>query len=172
MDKLNEALSFADIYKAFNNKIRVLSYPQLKHFKSIDELLDPYGKCIILYMVGKNYGHYVGLCRRPNGNIEVHDSYGKFDVDDEMSFVSKKYNEGKERILSKLIYESPYKYEYNDHHLQSENPMISTCGKHCIMRLMNPDISINEYAKVLKSFIKEATPDDLVCLWYENLKKK
>jgi hypothetical protein len=169
---IDKPLSFSDIYKVLDNKVRILTYPQLKHFNSIDELLDPYDKCIVLYMIDKNLGHYVSIFRRSNGNIEVYDPYGMWDVDGEMVFVSKKYNEGKYPILSKLIYESPYKYEYNDHHLQAENPNVSTCGMHAIMRLQNTNLSINEYAKVLKSFKKEGfSPDDIVVLNYLNLLK-
>jgi len=169
--KLDEALSFDDISKAMNGKVKVITYPELEDYETIDELLEPYDKVVVLYMVGPNFGHYVSLFRRPNGNIEVHDPYGKYDVDMELKFCSNKFNKGKYPYLSKLIYESPYKYEYNDKQLQVDGSETATCGKHAINRLLNTDLSINQYCKIIKSYNKYGyNPDLLVCLLYEDLK--
>ena len=124
---MDRALSGQDIYNAFDGKIRILLYSDLKKFKTMDQILRPYGRCAILYFwkyVNKNaYGHWVCVFKNINGNIEVFDSLatGKF-IDGTLQTIDKTFrkNNGEDyKYLTKLLIESPLEVEFNDKKLQN-----------------------------------------------------
>ena len=48
--------------------------------------------------------------------------------------------------------------------LHKEKPNIATCGRWCINRLQNTDISVDNYYKIFKEASKKIDIDKLICL--------
>lgn len=54
-----KALSGNELIDLLGGKVKIVRYPNIHKYKTIDELLEPYGSTIILYELRKNYGHWV-----------------------------------------------------------------------------------------------------------------
>jgi hypothetical protein len=119
-------------------------------------------------MTSQNSGHWTLLFKRGN-YCEFFDPYG-FIVDSQLNYANPIYNGEKYPYLTKLLYSSPYQIHYNNHKLQKPKQEIATCGRHCIFRLQNQNLTIDKYNKVLRSFEKnKIDPDDIVTLMTSNL---
>lgn len=128
------------LLKKANTKIFV--YSELKKFSRIDELLGK-GSAIILYENTKgDIGHWVCLTKR-NNTVEYFNSYGR--PPDPF-----RYMHGKIPYLSKLLYYSPYDLEYNEHDYQKAG--MSTCGRHCIIRVLLKDEPLESYNKIMRAY--------------------
>lgn len=157
---MNKSLSNLDIEKYLDNKTNILTYPELKKFNSIDEILEPYDNCVILYLTKKDYGHWCCFYKT-NGMIEFFDSYG-IEPDMELKEIDKNFrNNNGQKIpyLTELLLKSKKQISFNNHKLQKMSSNIATCGRHCIVRICNKDIPIDEYAKILKLL---GNPDKVV----------
>lgn len=161
---MSKALSDEDLHKICGDDVKIIKYPDIIQYNTIDELLQPYNKVIILYEFAPNYGHWVSLMKHKNNVIEHWDSYG-LKVDDEMKFI-KKMTTKKKYItphLTKLLYESPYEILFNEFKLQSENPKIATCGRWGAFRLVMMKYSLEEFAYIFlnNKFFK---PDEYITI--------
>lgn len=149
------AMGDDDIKKYFPNS-RVMVISDLAKYKTIDELL-PTDKShvFLLYQSSKNMGHWVLLCRYGN-TIEYFDSYGQY-IDYPYNWTSldkrKKLGEGKP-FLTILLTKTPYNVVWNGVDFQNKTDgNISTCGRHCCLRLMtllNNDLDLDGYIKMMK----------------------
>ena len=159
----SKSLSNEDLMKIVNHKANLLIYHQLKGYDNIDDVLGPHKACILLYETSYNYGHWCCIFKRDKDTIEFFDPYGYY-PDSELKWIPKYLRKnGRYPHLSWLIYHSPYKLIYNDHRLQRSKKDVSTCGRHVGVRLVNRDIPIDTYAKILLSD-KEFDPDFIVTL--------
>jgi hypothetical protein len=159
---MNKALSGDEILDALNHKTKILIYTDLKKYNSVNELLNPYGCVVILYLNSKNMGHWTCLFRNKDNHNEFFDSYG-LPPDSELAYIpNEKRIELKQLspLLSKLLLKDKRKIIYNNHRLQKLAPKINTCGRHVIMRLIGRDIDIDDYNKIMHS--TNLTPDQLV----------
>lgn len=148
-----KALSENDILRLIDGKANLMTYNQLQKCKTLDEALGKDKALVLLYEVAPNYGHWTCVFDR-NGTIEVFDSYGMY-PDDEIDFVPKQFkklNYKKLRYLSKLLYESKKRIEYNEVPLQSDEEGISTCGRWVIVRLIYRDVPQNKFADFFKKY--------------------
>lgn len=158
----NISLSSDDIYDALDGKIRIIDYSYLAKVNHIDEILEPYDACVILYMTRKNYGHWTCVFKRGN-LIEHFDSYGLM-VDDELNFdmdpYFRKISNQDYPHLSFLLYNSNYDLSFNEHQFQKKLKNIQTCGRHVIVRLWFRHLPLEEY----KSFFdnQKYDPDTIV----------
>lgn len=132
---------------------RVMTYKQLgdevKRGANLDDVLGPYGVLVLLYQLDERHGHWTLVFRRGRNVVECFDSYG-YTPDDEFSFVPKgmhKRTNQDYRYLTQLLYQSPYRIEYNEDPLQADGAGIATCGRHCIARYAFRDMSIAEYQR-------------------------
>lgn len=149
--------------KLINNKANLVTYPELVKYNSIDDALGPYKACIILYLTSKNYGHWCCLFRKGNV-IYFFDSYGIF-IDDELKFTDENFRKANNQYyphLTYLLHKSPYKIDYNNHKLQSENGNITTCGRFVGCRLILRNLNNDQFASLFKN--NKYTPDELVTL--------
>jgi hypothetical protein len=159
------SLSNHDISKLLNNTQNIFSYPQLKNFNSIEELLGPKGFAVILYLLQPTYGHWTCVFFIDNHTIEVFDSYG-IGIDAELEFIKNPKVKSKlgmnNPYLTKLLWKARNKYDLtiNHHKFQARRNNIATCGRHVIVRLWNQHMSLAEYKKLMYS--TEFTPDELV----------
>ena len=84
---MNISLSSDDILKALDSKVKIIQYPDISKYKTIDNLLAPYNRVVILYLTTKNYGHWVCIFKNKNNQIEFFDSYG-IKPDNELKFIN------------------------------------------------------------------------------------
>lgn len=144
------ALSAKDIIKAFNGKIKIISYIDIHKYKNIEELLKPYGRTMILYTWkfdkdGGEFGHWCCCFYNKDGDIEFFDSFGEF-IDETLKQISKSFKEENNedfKYLTLLLYNSNHKIIYNDKQLQ--NNKSNTCGRWCIYRMLRNDIDIDQF---------------------------
>ena len=88
---MDKSLSNDEILRYMNNKCNLIQYKDIHKYKSIDELLGKYKKCVILYHTSENYGHWVCMYEYKN-IIYFFDSYG-FIPDDELNYLHKDLKE-------------------------------------------------------------------------------
>jgi hypothetical protein len=133
-------------------ELKIITYKDLYKYKSIKELLAPYGKVAILFEIEPQYGHWTLLFKRPNEYVvEFFDSYGLV-PDEELKFVPPKYQSmlrSNHTYLSKLILNSPYQLEYNPYPFQSSEPNVTTCGRWILLRSQYPSNTIDEFHSAL-----------------------
>ena len=141
-----------DIRTILGNNISILNYPDLENMESADEMFDDQGRCVLLFPTfSEQSGHWTALIDRPD-RIEFFDSYGGRPE-------SQKAGLGKARLkkldidhpdLTKLLRASGKPVYYNPHKFQELSPMIGTCGRHCCVRLLNKDKSLDQYYDMIK----------------------
>jgi hypothetical protein len=161
---MDKALSSDEINEALGGKTKIITYDKLKDYKSINELLKPFGNVVILYLNDKNFGHWTCLFKNKEGNIEFFDSYG-LPMDQELRFIPDELREQLNQtkpILSNLLLKQKKKIIYNNHKLQKLSPKVNTCGRHVITRLLMKNMNIDDYNKFIRSF--DLTPDEFVTM--------
>jgi len=162
--QLAKSLSDGDIRKVLGAKTRIITYPQLKNYNTIDQLLEVDNRCVILVETKVNSGHWVCVLKYGN-TCEFWDSYGLPQIDSELHYVSlqerKSLGEMKP-LLSALLDECPYQVVYNKTDLQSWKPNVNTCGRWVCLRLQHADMTLPQFLKYVKSFHAPNT-DELVC---------
>lgn len=158
---MDKSLSGLELLKGLDNKAEIIIYPDLLKYKTIDEVFKNKDVVFLLYTYKKDpnfYGHWTVLIKYPdNKTIEFYDPYN-YKMDDELKFVpnafKKKYNM-LFPYLTKLLYNSKYKIEYNNYKFQAKAKDINTCGRHVLIRAVLRDINIDEYYKLMKYLKKE-----------------
>lgn len=150
---MNKELSDSDIYNLLHNKTKVLLYNEIKKYPTVEKLLGRYGNCVILYPASSTHqGHWTclfyGVDDNGKRNVEFFDSYGlSIDLEKEFSHVKQP------PYLSMLLLKAADKYpiEFNDHKFQQKGNHINTCGRHCVVRLMNRHMPLKQYIKKFRS---------------------
>jgi len=155
-------LSDTDINHLLHPPTHVFIYPDLEMMNSIDEAFDSEGRCMMLYPVSsETNGHWVCMIKRQN-EIEFFDPYGK-KPDTELKWMGSALRRElnlEQPVLTRLFNESGYKITYNIHDFQGTGSDINTCGRHCVVRLMFKNLSLNDYLKMIKS--TGLPPDEFV----------
>lgn len=147
----NVALSNHNILSLLNNKANIVLYPELYKYNSIDELLNPFGCCILLFEAQPNYGHWVVLTRTNNKTIEFFNSYGGL-PDGSLDKIDIRFRKDSNQdypYLSELLYKSPYHLTYNEFKFQKHDRKIKTCGRHCVVRALLKSLDIYQYKQFL-----------------------
>lgn len=158
------ALSNKDILHLTNNKCNVMSYDDLLNYKTLDEALGPFGALCVLYEFGYRYGHWVAVIKVNDNLIEFFDPLSS-KPDREWKFISDEYK--KKPYLSYLMKESPYNLSYNQYKFQKNKKGINTCGRHCALRIILKNYSLEQYKKFLTN--KKYDPDFMVTVLTEIL---
>lgn len=173
--EIKKSLSNFDIKKMLKGKCNLISYDQLAKYKTIDEAMGKYGCLVILYETKEHYGHWTCVFKTHNSKgeeiISFFDSYA-LPVDKELDFIDddfKIYNNSYYPYLSKLLFESPLKIEYNEHELQDFSTKISTCGRWVVARLIFRDLPLKKFVKLFSSD-PYITSDELVTAFTMTLK--
>lgn len=153
-------LSGIDIKRLLDGNVKVLLYPYLSRYSSLDELFHPYDCVVILYMQNKIvngfYGHWCCIFRnRETNEVEFFDPLAYW-IDDELNAKMdpsfRKENKLDYPLLSYLIYYTGQKYKLYYNHIKFQNKNTSTCGRHCVVRLRNKHLNLEEYEKYIYSF--------------------
>lgn len=160
----DKGISNFDILELVDHKANLITYTDLAKVNNIDEILDPYGACIILFLTRKNYGHWCCLFRTGN-LLEFFDPYG-LKPDEELNFkidpYFRKIAKQDYPHLSYLLYHSPYKISYNHFQFQKFKKDVKTCGRHVAVRLMFRHLPLEKYIKLILS--SKFDPDKTVTL--------
>jgi len=143
-------LSDDDILRITDNKTKIFLYSDLEQVDNIDDILNPYGCCVILYQLEANVGHWVRLIKHKNNTLEFFDPYG-MSIDEELK--NSKYNLRRHRgvitpHLTALIDKSNYKLISNDFKLQKFKEHTNTCGRWVSMRIRFKDVSLGKFIKL------------------------
>lgn len=156
----NEVLDIA------NRKAKLIIYEDLKKYKTLDDLLAPYGSVVILYEWDRtndeSYGHYVAI-NRVKDSVEHFDSL-MFLPDKELSMVPsdiKKKTRQDHTYLARLYKDSGYPISYNHHKLQADDT--STCGRWAGLRCRLKKVDLDTFANFFLNS-RSLTPDQLITL--------
>jgi hypothetical protein len=151
---MDYSLSSKDIKDFLGGKIRIIVYRELSKFQDIDQLLDPYDGCIILYETEYSYGHWV-LLMRTRWGIEFFDSYG-VKIDDQIKNIRENYRDIKGQLfphLTMMILNSGrYNIISNAVQLQKKSANIQTCGRWCIFRYLNRHSDLKSFIKLFEGY--------------------
>jgi hypothetical protein len=156
------SLSDGDIRRLLGDDISIMTYPELKHIKNIDDCFDSKGRCIILYLTeSENSGHWTALLKRGN-HIEFFDPYGSSPegVRKEIAPEQREALDETQPYLQNLLKGSAYSVSYNHNPFQIDKPGINTCGRHCVTRLAHGDLPLDKYKALIKN--SGQSPDDFV----------
>lgn len=155
-------LSDGDIRAILGNDIKIFTYPQLKRFRSADDLFDSKGRCLVLFLTeGPTAGHWCCLLKRGDA-IEFFDPYGDSpeEVKDEIPKSKREQLDMNSPYLTRLLQASGRPVYYNTYAFQKEKRDINTCGRHCIVRLLYAPKSLETYKRIIDS--SGLSPDDFV----------
>lgn len=154
---MNYSLSDADILM-LRPTAKFTPYSSIKYMKSIHDILSPQGEAFILYQTTPTYGHWTTLFVR-DGKLSYFNSYGK-EPDDDLNMIDPKMRRILNEVephLFELMAKSGYQCEYNDVCVQK--PHVATCGRHCAVRILNKDLTPDQYIKNLFATAKALKTD-------------
>lgn len=158
-------LSDNDIRQILGQEIRIMTYPELKHLRSIDQCFDSKGRCILLFLTSSpTDGHWCCMMNKPDG-IHFFDPYGESpeDVKGGVSMPMREQLDMRQPYLTRLLRASGRPVFYNTVPYQQEKSGVNTCGRWCVVRLMYAPKSDAYFHKVVqKAYKKGMTPDTFV----------
>jgi hypothetical protein len=162
------SLSNRNIIQMMDGRVKIVMYSELHKYKSIDQLLQPYNKVVLLFEWKEKYGHWAALFKPNDHTVSFFNSYDGY-PDDALLNISKQFR--KEHYedypyLSQLLLNSPYELTYNDNIYQSKKANISTCGRWCTVRLILSYLDDDEFHNFIKTTTKKykITGDQLVTI--------
>jgi hypothetical protein len=153
---IHEPMSDLDIKKYFPNA-KIIKYNELAKYNHINEIL-PNNKsyAFLLYLTdGPASGHWV-LISKNNNAIEIFDSYGMKNPDDELLWITKEERRAlktNKPHLTRLLNDCNDKVIFNGYRYQLLQNDSQTCGRHCVNRLnciMN-NLCLMKYYKFMKN---------------------
>lgn len=148
--------------------VPITQYNELEG-KAFGELVDARGRGIIFFVQKEEprviEGHWLALLRQDDG-VLLFDSYGGTKDPWYLAsrWVSKRALEDLDQdapVLADIVRASGLRPLYNPVRLQRMKEGISTCGRHCVVRLWHQDLQGEEYAHWLKA--EDDDPDYTVC---------
>ena len=140
---MDKALSDGNIKEAFGGKMKVIGYDEIHKYRSIHDLLSPYGAVVILYIwqdMPSYEGHWVCIKQMKDGTIIFFDPFGNYDkkiLKDVSKSVSVRTNQDFAYLDDLLKSQDFYKVIYSTKKLQDDDS--STCGRWCCYFLRNID---------------------------------
>lgn len=157
------------ILKVAGPETKLITYPDLKRYQSIEEVFGNKNKVIILYVHDESNssisGHWCCVIRHPN-SYEFFDSYSMM-PDDIIIMKSKKdrLNTHQEHnYLSKLLFDSDDPIEYNEYPYQEVSNDINTCGAHTGIRCRFSDISLPDYQHIFNTLKSHGVDTDKIVI--------
>jgi hypothetical protein len=151
-EKMKSSLSDSDLIAMTEGKCNVYEYKDILQFDNIDQMLQPFGCCIILYETAERFGHYTAVLKQGN-TIEFFDSLA-LKPDWQLLFVDKKKRKhlGEEKPhLTYLMLDSPYKLIYNKWKFQKFDKNVSTCGRWVALRICLNYIPLKKFQQLFKN---------------------
>ena len=163
------ALSDKQVLALLRGKANLITYAQVKNYRTLEQLMGPYKACVILYETRKSSGHWTCIFEVNKDLVEFFDPYSIM-IDKQLQKINpafKRVNNMNHTYLSNLLYNSHYpKIEYNHYDFQKRGKNINTCGRHVIVRLWLRELNLEQYNDFIKSF---GLPADYVVTQLTNL---
>jgi hypothetical protein len=154
------ALSSKQLQNNTPKHIPILTYKDI-YGKSLDKLLKN-GAFILLYLWEERFGHWTAVIRHHNGkDVEYFDSYGKkpdFWLSKNTHEKNKKLGQEKPYLLNKIIKDNKHDHIfYNPVTFQdsSDERDIMTCGRWVLTRILNRDLSLEEFEEYIENVMKK-----------------
>ena len=150
-----QPLSDTELQGILQTPTNVFTYPDLDNYRHIDEIFDPLGRAIMLYLTENDTtGHYISLIKRGNV-IEVYNPYGA-SMKEMGSDLGLSANEDQELNggygkLHRLAQEGGYTLKENKSKVQKDGMDVATCGRHTGLRTLLYKMSMEDYNKWLNS---------------------
>ncbi len=159
---MKHPIADSDIMNICNGQTRIIKNSSLRNYKSIDDLLKPYGSCVILYdKPDGSAGHWSCIVQTGN-SIEFFCPYGYYPDKALQTIEGKPY-------VTKLLTESKYEISYNDYKLQKLAKDVNVCGRYVGMRVLLKDLPLKTFTQL---FISKGYTSDfwvtLMTLFCEN----
>lgn len=165
---IHQSTSGDQLMKALNNHVKIVMYPDIYKYKTIEDLLKPYKCVIMLYKTSFNYGHWCCIYEY-NNVIHFFDSYG-YMPDSQFKFIPKRFlksNYKGWKHINKLLKKSKnYEIRYNHHKLQGTKNGAETCGRWVVGRLLCYKMDEDEFYNIFKG---EKDKDLMICYYTENI---
>lgn len=172
--KKEYSLSKSDINDLLHRDTNIYTTQDLDKFRHIDEIFDPLGRCIILYLTENDHkGHWISLIKKGN-IIEYYDPYGSHPLKQGETLNVDKDTDLKlngDNKLIKMIKGGGYIIKYNPRKSQEDKVGVNTCGRHTVFRTLLYKLPMEKYNKLLDSAVnKDINTDDLITYITENIK--
>jgi hypothetical protein len=149
----NVALSDKQVLELVEGNANIVLYPELHRYSSLNQILDPYGACFLLYEAEPRSGHWCCLVRTHDELgplIEFMDPYGKF-PDSQRHYIPENFRKISNQDCPHLTYlmlESPEEMSYNQYPFQKHGDQIRSCGRWCALRIMFKDLSLQQFKEL------------------------
>ncbi|MFY8213250.1 MAG: hypothetical protein ACOVKJ_02230 [Flavobacterium sp.] len=151
---MEESLSDSQIKDYFHGKVPVMLYTELCA-KPLRYTLNTETKSVIfLLRDSKDYGHWCAIFLKNAGKeqgIHIFDSYGNYPDCNQWKHKEDKMLEQYGNLLCKRLYDENVPVYFNHHVYQNNSPIIATCGRHCIMRILKKNLATEEYYNFMNS---------------------
>lgn len=162
----NIALSDKEVLKLIDGKANLVLYPNLYKYDTIDEILEPYGACILLFEAKPRYGHWCCIFKVNDNLLEFFNPYGGY-PDDSLDYIPMRFRLISNQYyphLSWMMLNSNYELSYNEHDFQKYGKNIKTCGRWCALRLNCRYMTLDEFYSFVINMKKilNITNDELV----------
>lgn len=159
----NIGLSDKQLLELVNGKAKIVLYPEITKYKTLDQLLYPYDAVFLLYESRPRWGHWNLVHKISKDTVECFDPYGTV-IDDQLYDIEPSFRKAsKQEIpwLSYLLYHSPYNIDYNEYQFQSNSINVKTCGRWCVIRLYYSfltlsqfrDLFLNDYGDAIVTYL-------------------
>jgi hypothetical protein len=155
-------LSDGDIRQLLGNDLPILTYPQLKQFRHIDQCFDKKGRCMILFLTNSaTEGHWCCMIKKEKG-IHFFDPYGDPPEEQKDGIPREKLErlDQNHPYLTRLLRKSELPVYYNTYQYQKDGGDVATCGRHCSVRLLYAPYSEDQYQSCIQK--SGMTPDQFV----------
>lgn len=189
MEKL---LSDKEVARLAGAKSKVLTYPQIAQYDSIEQLFGGANKIVLLYLndvdhsSGSMVGHWCGLMKNMRGGkriIEFYDPYGgdKNGLPDEQlkhTPQDKNITMGQgQNYLTRLLYKASLdpntEIHYNEKKNQRFSNNVNTCGRHVGARLHFNKVPLEQWQKIWMDMKKKGLDlDNVVTKLTNNMLQK
>ena len=148
-----------NIRKVLGSGTKILTYPQLANYKSLNQLLpkkDSY--IVLLYLQEPTSGHWTCVSRH-NDTVEFFCSYGS-KVDEPLGWIPKETAEQLGvacGILTELFdNDKSFKKVYNHIDYQNDkDSSIATCGDYVCLRLLHKELDLNHFYLLMTQLKKK-----------------
>lgn len=170
-------LTDEDLRVLLGDDIHIFKYPDLASASHVEQLFDPHGRCIVLFLTeNDSSGHWQCLYTR-DGDVHFFDSYGKRpdEAFDWLSDAEEKATGQTKHELTRLLKDAERRginVFYNTEDYQSERGNVATCGRWCAMRLLFKQLPADEFAWLVQGDGGEGAGDRVVTAITEALLDK
>jgi hypothetical protein len=165
---MRKPLSESDLRKILGSDTKVIVYPDLAKYNTLDQLLPkPYDFVIVLLLETPTSGHWCALIKNPS-QYEWFDSYGNppdYDLSKWLSPSERISLKEDKNYLTNLL--QGRNYVYNKIKYQQLKQGVNTCGDHVSYRcykFKNEGYNLKDYQDHIKNYSRlyGLTPDQIV----------